>query len=106
MEQDERARRSESEKQNLARATPFLGGMYCGDCPEEIRKRLSKLEGVLEVPVTNYVETPYGVAQVFYDSHQVNRDEVLARVGAPYYAILLEEKDPRREQILLRYTET
>jgi len=57
--------------------------MYCGDCPEENRKRLSKVEGVLEVLVTNYVETPYGVVQVFYDSHQVSRDEVLARVGLP-----------------------
>ena len=52
--------------------------MYCGDYPEEIRKRLSKVEGVLEVLVTNYVETPYGVTQVFYDSHEVSRDEVLA----------------------------
>ena len=58
----------------------------------------------MEVLVTNYVETPYGVAQVFYDSHQVSRDEVLARIGAPYCAILLEDKDPRREQVLLRYS--
>jgi copper chaperone CopZ len=83
----------------------FLGGMYCSDCPETVRSRLSKIDGVVEVLVTNYIETAYGVVQIFYDSNRVSRDEVLAKLGPPYYAILLEDRDPRREQILLRYTE-
>ena len=105
MEQETRARRSENRRPELARATLFLGGMYSADSPEEIRTKLSKVAGVVEVLVTNYVETPYGIVQVFYDSHQVTRDEVLARISPPYWATLLEDKDPRREQILLRYTE-
>ena len=79
--------------------------MYCADSPEEIRTKLSTVAGIVEVLVTNYVETLYSIVQVFYDSHKVTRDEVLARIGPPYWATLLEDKDPRREQILLRYTE-
>lgn len=105
MEEQARARHTGTSRPDLARATILLGGMYCQDCPETVRTRLSKIDGVIEVLVTNYVETPYGIVQVFYDSHEVARDEVLAKLGPPYYAILLEDKDPRREQILLRYTE-
>ena len=105
MEEESRARYSEDHRSDLARAILFLGGMYCPKCPEEIRTRLSKLSGVVEVLVTNYIETSYGVVQVFYDSQQVTRDEVMARIEPPYWATLLEDKDPRREQILLRYTE-
>ena len=79
--------------------------MYCPDCPETIRTRLSKARGVVEVLVTNYIQTPYGVAQIFYDSTQVSRDEVLAKLGQHYWATLIEDKDPIREQVLLRYTE-
>lgn len=105
MEEKEKRAHHVNSRAELARAVLFLGGMYCSDCPEEVRTMLSKVKGVVEVLVSNYVETPYGIAQVFYDSHQVTRDEVLAKLGPPYYAILLEDKDPRREQILLRYTE-
>ena len=105
MEMETRARHSELDRPDLARAILFLGGMYCPKCPEEIRARLSKINGVVEILVTNYVDTPYGIVQVFYDSHTVSRDEVLARIGPPYYAMLLEDRDPRREQILLRHTE-
>jgi copper chaperone CopZ len=90
---------------DLARATLFIGGMYCPDCPATIRTSLSNLKGVVEVLVTNYVETPYGVAQIFYDSAQVSRDEILTKITSPYWATLIEDKDPKREQILQRYTD-
>ena len=105
METVARARHPETHRPDLARAIFFLGGMYGHNSPEEVRARLLKVAGVVEVLATNYVETLYGIVQVFYDSRQVSRDEVFARVGPPYYAILLEDKDPRREQILLRHTE-
>jgi copper chaperone CopZ len=79
--------------------------MYCPECTGTIRDRLSKVEGVVEVLVTNYVETPYGIAQVFYDSKQVSRDQMLANLESPYWATLIEDKDPKREQLLQRYTE-
>jgi copper chaperone CopZ len=100
-----RARHLEDVRQELARATLFLGGMYCSKCTEEIRNRLAKVGGVVEVLVTNYVETPYGIAQVFYDSKQVSPDQVLAKLGSPYWATLIEDKDPKRERLLQRYTE-
>ncbi len=105
MEARTRARQGENVRQELARATLFLGGMYCPECTAEIRNRLSKVEGVVEVLVTNYVATPYGIAQVFYDSKHVSRDQVLAKLGSPYWATLIEDKDPQREQLLQRYTE-
>lgn len=105
MEAVTRARQTQPRHAELARATLFLGGMYCQDCPAAIRTRLSKAKGVVEVLVTNYVEAPYGVAQVFYDSSQVSRDELLARLGSPYWATLIEDKDPKREQLLQKYTE-
>ncbi len=106
MEEETRARHPENSRPDIARATLFLGGMYCPTCPEEIRARLSKINGIVEVLVSSYVETPYGIVHIFYDSNRVTRDEVMARIGPPYYAVLLEDRDPRREQILLRYTET
>jgi len=75
------------------------------DCPANIRTRLSQVKGVVEVLVTDYIETPYGVAQIFYDSKQVGRDEILARLDSPYWATLIEDRDPNREQMLRRYTE-
>ena len=105
VEKGTRARQGENIRQELARATLFLGGMYCPECTAEIRNRLSNVEGVVEVLVTNYVETPYGIAQVFYDSKQVSRDQVLAKLDSPYWATLIEDKDPKREQLLQRYTE-
>ncbi len=60
---------------------------------------------MVEVLVTDYIETPYGVAQIFYDSKQVGRDEILARLDSPYWATLIEDRDPNREQMLRRYTE-
>jgi len=75
------------------------------DCPANIRTRLSEVKGVVEVLVTDYIETPYGVAQIFYDSKQVGRDEILARLDSPYWATLIEDRDPNREQMLRRYTE-
>ena len=105
MEQKSRARHGEGNPSELARAILFLGGLYCPDCPAEIRSRLSKVKGVVEVIVSNYIETPYGLAQVFYDSKEVSRDEVLSKLGVPYWATLIEDKDPKREQVLQRYTE-
>ncbi len=67
----------------------FLGGMYGAESPEEIRTLLSIIQGVVEVLATNYVESPYGIVQVFYDSQQIARNETLARIGPPYWAILL-----------------
>jgi len=75
------------------------------DCPVDIRNRLSQVRGVVEVLVTNYIETPYGVAHVLYDSKQVGRDEILARLSSPYWATLIEDRDPNREKMLQRYTE-
>ncbi len=81
-----------------------MGGMYSPECTAEIRTRLSKVEGVVEVLVTNYVETAYGIAQVFYDSKEVTPDQVIAKLGSPYWATLIEDKDPTREQLLQRHT--
>lgn len=106
MEEETHAHRSENSRPELAKAVLFPGGMYCSECPKEIGTKLSIVDGVVEVLVTNYVETSYGIAQIVYDSRQVTRDEVIAKLGPPYYATLLEDKNPRREQILLRYTET
>ncbi len=105
MEARTRARRREALRPELARATLFLGGMDSPDCPANIRTRLSEVKGVVEVLVTDYIETPYGVAQIFYDSKQVGRDEILARLDSPYWATLIEDRDPNREQMLRRYTE-
>ncbi len=105
MEARTRARRHEALRPELARATLFLGGMDSPDCPANIRTRLSQVKGVVEVLVTDYIETPYGVAQIFYDSKQVGRDEILARLDSPYWATLIEDRDPNREQMLRRYTE-
>ncbi len=105
MEEHARAPRTGNTRSELARATLFVGGMYCPKCTDIIRDSLSRVRGVIEVLATNYVEAPYGIVQVFYDSRQVTTDEVLARIGTPYWATLIEDKDPKREKTLQRYTE-
>ena len=84
MEELARARRGESSRSELARATFLVGGMYCAKCPDTIRDRLSRVGGVIEVLVTNYVEASYGTVQVFYDSGQVTLDDFLTHLGTPY----------------------
>ncbi len=79
--------------------------MYCTKCTDVIRDSLSQVRGVIEVLVTNYVEAPYGIVQVFYEPRQVTRDEFLAHLRPPYWATLIEDKDPQRERTLQRYTE-
>ncbi len=107
MEQETRARHSESEdgRVDLTRAIIFLAGMYCklpGGGPDKALEN-NLCGGDLG---DELCRNPYGMVQVFYDSRHVTRDEVLVKIGPPYYAILLEDEDPRREQILLRHTGT
>ncbi|OLD02237.1 hypothetical protein AUG19_07620 [archaeon 13_1_20CM_2_54_9] len=105
VEEQARARQAGSTRSEMARATIFVGGMYCAKCSDAIRDSLSRVRGVVEVLVTNYVESPYGIVQVFYDSRQVRTDEFLAHLRTPYWATLIEDRDPKREQTLQRYTE-
>ncbi len=105
MEEQARDRQTGSSRSELAKATLFVGGMYCPKCTDTIRDSLSRVKGVIEVLVTNYVEAPYGIVQVFYDSRHVTSDEFLAHLRTPYWATLIEDKDPKREKTLQRYTE-
>ncbi|MCL4523221.1 MAG: cation transporter [Acidobacteria bacterium] len=66
-------------------------GMTCDSCPEMVKERLVKLEGVK----TATVDYKTGTAQVQYDSKKINPEKIVAAFNRDASGFRVELSEPK-----------